>query len=521
MAEQVPDTRLRVAVAEDRMQAWVVVQGVGAPGFQPPTEADVVAALERSKIAVTDEVRVRVKTLCAEVAAAPPVQPGQTSKSQKHLVAEGRAPTNAKDGVFEWHPELQALREPDQGTDQIDYFAVNAIITVDKGTPIGRVIPPVDGVDGADVFGAPVRPRRSKGVAIKLGAGVEPATPGSNEIVAERAGRVRDVKGKVQIEEMLSISGDVDFSSGSVDVCVDVAVKGTVRSNFTVKTTKSLVVERVIEAADVEVGGDVSVRGGVFGQELHGRVRAGGSLTVQLLNEVRVDAKGDLLFNKEILNSRVKVGGKLAGQRGTIIGGEVYARNGIEVRTVGSDAGVATKIAVGISLQTLRRVRMLERKVKEQQKSADQIREAIKPLTANMKRLLAAQRERATELLCKADEIELQVDDMQKQIQQLIAEDAPKGGAATILVGEALHAGTQLTIDTREVRLNKQLHGPVKLELRKVKNVTEVVAVNQRTGSVTVLPSTEADLDAPPTDDAESPAMEDAQHESAANHKHA
>jgi len=41
----------------------------------------------------------------------------------------------------------------------------------------------------------------------------------------------------------------------------------------------------------------------------------------------------------------------------------------------------------------------------------------------------------------------------------------------------------------RQAVLHADLKGPVRIEQRKVENVTEFVAVNQLTGSVTVLPS--------------------------------
>jgi hypothetical protein len=51
------------------------------------------------------------------------------------------------------------------------------------------------------------------------------------------------------------------------------------------------------------------------------------------------------------------------------------------------------------------------------------------------------------------------------------------------------------------VNVGRLLHGPLKIEVRKVDDVTEIVMVNRRTASVTVLPSQEIDVETVPTDD--------------------
>ena len=61
-----------------------------------------------------------------------------------------------------------------------------------------------------------------------------------------------------------------------------------------------------------------------------------------------------------------------------------------------------------------------------------------------------------------------------------------------------IHAGVRVALGMRETRFTKPVHGPVKIEEQKIEGATELVCVNQRTGSVTVLPSVDVDLDALP-----------------------
>ncbi len=492
-----PPTRVKVTVSSDQLQAWAAVTGTDPDRFVAPSAADFFSAAEIAGLPVVDEIRLRIEEAAQACHAAWQQGPDAIAQlPEKFLLAQGRPAQNARDGRFEWAPDLKTTAPDDD--EPIDYFALNAIVTVNAGTVIGKIIPPEDGVPSIDVFGNEKPPRRPRGLAIKLGPGVSLLSEESGHVVAENAGRVYVGYGQVRIDEVLQIGGDVNFSSGSVDACVDVCVRGTVRSNFRVRTTGSLSVGHAVEAADINVDGDVAVRGGVFGNT--GHIHAKGSVTAALFNETHVDAGGDVCFNKEMLNSKINSRGHVRGERGTIIGGEVTAREGITVKVLGSEADVQTRVAVGISVNDMRRIRQLENKMRETRRGADQLRDAVKPLLENVKNLRPEQRERATELLSNADEIELQVTEMDKQAKRIFKDGAPKG-KPYIAVGQIIYPGVELTVDTRLVRVQKLIHGPVKIGLREVNGITEVVSVNQRTGSVTVLHSREADLNAPPTEE--------------------
>jgi uncharacterized protein len=488
-------SQLQLEVSEDRLQAWVHVRGI-EPGIGPlPTIDDVLKVLEQGKIVVNDAVRSGIQKLVAAVAQS--AVGDSAAAPARFLVAEGQSPVEGEDGRFEWSAELAKLFAPPAEGERIDYFARAGFAIVEAGTVVGRVFPARNGTPGVDVLGAAHPPRKAWGAAIRLGPGVKLSPGAPDVVVAEVSGRVVEEHGQVRIHEVVEIAHDVDLSSGSVQATVDVNVHGSVRANFRVHTTKSLHVGKVIEAADVDAGGDITVRGGIFGQDHVGRVRAGGNVTTLLLSEVDIEAAGDIHFQKEILHSGVHALGSVIGERGTVIGGTTYAREGLAVGTLGSDVGLATPVAVGVEVEALRRIRQLEGQIKEATKTAEQIRQAINPVLADPKRLAPAQRERAMDLLTKADETDLKATEMRATVERLQKQAAPHG-QPYVRVNELAHPGVQITVDAREVQVRNPLHGPVKIELRKVEGATEVVAVNQRTGSITVLPSVAVNVDAPP-----------------------
>ena len=486
-------SRLETVISDDRTQACVKLLDAADPEFQPPTVAEVLAALEAAKVKINDAVHARVDEYIRIVAGPEEGEAdGPREIPSEFLIAEGRPPTDGQDGTFEWHEQYRQKQRDRQSDDRVDHYNLSSILTLEAGVAIGRITEPIKGEEGMDVCGR-VLPSRRDGTPLEVGSGLSLSPDDPLEVVTEAAGHVVVRHGRMWLEEVLSIAGDVDFDSGSLDVCTDVHVRGMVPSNFKVRTTKSLTVERAIEAAQVDVGGDLVVRGGILGHERKGRIQAAGSITVRFCQEAQVKAGGDVKVCREIIHSHVHSKGRLLVEAGPIIGGDVYAREGMEVQTLGSEAGVVTCVAVGMHRNVLAQALRLEQRLKERAKLAEQTRAQVEPLLANLKRLTAQQHEQAAELLNKVNELKLSLDDMRREREELL-ERARSQRHPAVVISKQVFSGVRVGIGGRETVLTKPLAGPVRIEERRVKDATEFVAVNPLTGSVTVLRSTQVDL---------------------------
>ena len=74
-------------------------------------------------------------------------------------------------------------------------------------------------------------------------------------------------------------------------------------------------------------------------------------------------------------------------------------------------------------------------------------------------------------------------------------EDASPPEPAAVEVSGVLYHEVVLAFGQRETKIKAAVKGPLRIEERKVKGVTEIVLVNQLTGSQSALPSTPADLE--------------------------
>jgi len=493
------EQRVIVSVDADHLTAWLHL----APDTEcwDLTPGEIVSALESASVAVDDAATERIKQFVEQVT--------QQQRPEKFLIAEGQSPVEGEHGTFVWD---ESLEEPEVDADQegqLDYRSLKSIPTVEKGAVIGKIVPPKPGTPGMDVHGNALKPKKRL-ESVKLQANVALSEEDGESVIATEAGRVVLDKRKISIREVLEINGDVDFDSCNIDATNDVLVHGTVRDLFEVKSKKSITVGGAVEAAILQADEDILVRGGILGRG-KGQVTAKGKIAAKFCDEGDLRADAGIVIAKEAINSRVHTAEKLIAERAAIIGSEVYARQGAEVHTLGSEACVPTRVAVGIHLGLFKKSQKIDAEIKKQQETVEKIRQMVQPFLAEIKRLNSSQKQRATELLYQAEEAEALCQSKRDQ-QKKMLEEASLEEPPYVKVNGKICQKVVIIIDDRETHFQEETKGPVKIEKRKVDNVTEIVSVNQSTGSITTLNSAPCDLSQVPdeqgADQAEAPSQE-------------
>jgi len=487
-----PD-RFKVTVSDDHLSAWVELID---PNAKASVEMEaVIAALHSAQIVQTDDCKERVQAFVDAIN-------GKGDRSERFLIAEGRVAIESENGDFIWDETLKKVQAQWQEDAQIDYYTFNSLVTVDGGATIGRVVPPRQGETGVDVHGQVLKPKR-RPTEVGVGPDLRVGEGESGAVVAEVAGKVTYKLGRLTIDKVLEIRGDVDFDSGSVDSNIDVNITGSVLDDFTVKSEHSVTVGGLIQAATVEAAGDVIVRGGILGRD-KGTVKAGGDIVAKFGEESVLQADGDIVIGKELMNSDVRCQGHVLASQGDVIGGRIYAREGVELRSIGSEAEVPTEIVLGVPPEVYAEAARIEAPIAAKRASVEKIRAAVGPLMANLKRLTPVQKERATELMYQADTAEAEITEAQQQRDALI-DAAQAKGEPFVLLSKTIHPGVRIRIDRKQTVFKQEFDGPVRIERRKVRSATEFVAVNQLTGSITVLPSAEVAEEEPGQRDEERP----------------
>jgi len=329
--------RIKLSVSPDKLKAFISIKLL-EEGEPPITEKEIKDALEKAGIVYGIKEDVIQQILRLQYA-------------DKLPIAEGIPPEKGEDGRIEykvnlWKKELIPKENPD-GT--VDFREIGYVENVLKGDILAVKIPPIEGTPGVNVYGEPVPPKKGKDVRLPKGKNTEILEDGLT-LVSTISGVPGMLMrgGNISVSPLLEVKRDVDFSTGNIDFVGNVLVKGTIRSNFRVKCERNLDVWEDIENADVEVGGNLIVRRGIYG-EIERTITVNGNLVAKIIRNANINVKDDIIVEQGIMDSRVKCGGKVVvtSSKGVISGGEIRAYAGVYTTNLGSSFGTPTVVIVG------------------------------------------------------------------------------------------------------------------------------------------------------------------------------
>lgn len=263
------------------------------------------------------------------------------------LIARGKAVIHGKDGYIEdfFRRTVKKKFEEDEHG-RVDYFHLNIVQNVEKGQPICQIIPPVPGVPGRTVLDEEITCKEGKTPSLPKGRNTEASEDGM-QLLAVKSGRVEFSGRSFLVKSVLEIGGNVDFSTGNINFVGDVHIHGDVGSGFSVRTIGNVTIDGVVEAAEIEAGGDLIVAKGILGDS-RAMIRAHHDVYAKYMENCTVHCRGNLQTDC-IVNCDVYCDGEVSVRsgRGTIIGGRIRAAQGVDAKVVGSKSESVTSIFLG------------------------------------------------------------------------------------------------------------------------------------------------------------------------------
>lgn len=275
------------------------------------------------------------------------------------IVAQGRQPMEGTDGYFEYlftPDEYSAPKIREDGS--VDYTNMSGLQNVHKGDKVAIYHYAVQGTDGYTVYGGALKVKPSKDLPPVRGKGI---TRENNEYFALSDGKVEAKKGKIDIQQVHQIFGDVTMIIGKVEFFGDVIINGNVESGVTIRAGRNIEVHGTTGNATLFAGGDVLLTRGIQGG---GKISARGNVFADFIENTTVEA-GGVVQSNTILNAQIYAKDKVitTGKKGCIIGGYAHGLKGIQAMTVGSDVEVRTILHCGYEQEDYQK--LLDMKHKE------------------------------------------------------------------------------------------------------------------------------------------------------------
>lgn len=465
-------SHLEITVTPDRSRALVCLK----TGYPECPVADVRAALGARGILLDEEAEARLRDCAVD---------GRFASATPVTVVEAVAPVDdqpARLRLLEKAAEKGAEEEAERAA--VDHRARSHLRLATAGMPVAEMIPYSKGQDGVDVYGRSIGHKSLPLSRVTLGKNVSLAADGRT-VVALVDGQVCTERFRIWVEPRLAIQSDVDYGVGNVDFKGHVDIDGSVLDLFEIRASGDVNVGKMLEAAQVWAGGQLTVGGGIVGKQ-KGQCTAGGSITARFANNAHLVAGGDVVIQHELINSRVVCRGALNVDGGIIAGGHCTAVGAVRCGTLGSPGQVMTLIECGVD-QALRDDALQLPDLEARRKAAARIQTEVAPLLKNAARLTAQQKEKATELLYEASEIEKQVSERITAWRARLA--AMMEADATVIVTERLYPGVVVRFRGVEARVDEELRGPVRIGTASEGGVRCIIATHTITGSVRRLPA--------------------------------
>ncbi|MEX1030452.1 MAG: FapA family protein [Paenibacillaceae bacterium] len=246
LVNQEPSKRLTLTIEED---TYIVLETVRL--------SDVVTRLEQmSIVAQIDFASIQQELLL------PTHQP--------IIVARGVEPIPGVDAKLELYFSQQVESHFFEVEGSINFRNHLRIPTVNKGDPMAKKIPSVNGTPGYDVLGSVSIPPPPKDVYIETKPSVELTSNGV--VIAQMQGRPRITGSKIKtfdVSTSFVINGNMDIETGNIVFSGDVIVHGDVTDNMIIESLGNVYIHGNVYNSTITATGSINVRGNVMASKLY------------------------------------------------------------------------------------------------------------------------------------------------------------------------------------------------------------------------------------------------------------
>lgn len=377
------------------------------------------------------------------------------------LAAQGRAAVDAEDGRIEIHFAAGAEEVDLTTRKSVDLRETGKIISCKKDQVLANIIFATESASGRDVRGKELFPTRKFGKTPRLRAGRNIRNE-TGSLIATCDGMVEYTGSEIRVMQELTVPGDLDYSIGNIRFPGKVIIRGSVHPGFIVQCDGDLQVSGNVEDGKINAGGNITIGQGIRGSG-KSIVIGKKSIHVGFIENSTVEADGDLIVKSHIVHSSISVNGwvRVLTGKGAIIGGEVSAGQGVEVKIIGSPSVRGTTISIGGGVTMEKKLQEMDLQITSTEESMKRIRlalgesimDALLANPDNIEKLPAGKREAFRAILEQFHTFDETLQKILKDKKELNTELA-KDETGSVKALEMVHPGSVITIGalSQEVR---------------------------------------------------------------------
>lgn len=310
----------------------------------------------------------------------------------------------------------------------IDFKDRGDIPFVQKDTLLAEKTMAVKGNSGVDIFGNEIPVAEP----IDLFFGCSTGTRFSEDklkIFADSDGMPHmDAMGNISVLSELTIQDDVDFETGNINFDGNIVVKGGIKAGFSIKCANLTIKD--VEGAEIDLTGDLNVTSGIVNADI---IKVQGTVQAKYVNNSKIKAFGDIIIQKEIIDSKLLLSGTCINETGHIISSYISARRGIIAGNIGTDVSHPSIIKAGLNEHIEFFINQADKRQKENIEAVKAAKEKIIELETKNNDLNI----KIAELALLQDRSEIKLRDIEEKLSKLKAsEDITELKRASKIINE-------------------------------------------------------------------------------------
>ena len=427
------ESNCKIEITADRMKVYGYISPPRQGGRHLQVQ-DIVGMLAANKVDTgINEARIEKQLL-------------EENIKNKLLLAEGTKAINDMDAKIEYKVNLKKgvmhLQKDSHGN--IDFKNLSTIENVVVGQILAEKIPLKKGKIGYTVFNEMVPPRKGKDIKLRASKGTS-LIEDDTKIIATINGQVVYRGGKLSVEPVRRIPGDVGPKTGNINFIGSVYVGGSLLSGFEIRASGHIEIQGSAQNCLIEAGGDIVVRTGVNGAKIE---TTGGEVVAKFIQGSKVYSYGNVLATDSILRSEVRAENSIicSGRRAQIVGGYLWAGNELRARMVGSPAATNTEISVGISPTILGAYKETVASIEKVKLDIETNKKAIEAIESRSgSRLKQEQKDSLQDHKAKLIDLKKQEDELEDKFKEL-DEYFQEDNAGKVHAERTLHTGVEVNI---------------------------------------------------------------------------
>ncbi len=256
----------------------------------------------------------------------------------------------------------------------IDFKERADMHSVKEEEVLGTLYPAVPGVPGKDIYGEEIPSQTVDGSTFKIGDGVEASEEDDESIIytAAKAGVARYRNNTLEVTDLLKIDGDVDYNTGNIHAeHGSIHIRGDIKSGFKVESAEDIIVDGVVEKADIVAGGLV-ITGGVI-MDGSNSIVAKGDVSAHFFHNAVVKSGGNVSADQDVSHCNITAAGSITvqGGKGIISGGHLVSEESIHANIIGSKSGVKTCVEIRVPKPSEKALKQAQKELKKELRSLD------------------------------------------------------------------------------------------------------------------------------------------------------